>query len=111
MTTSYEKYGKKYYELHREKCVERNRVYQAKQKKLWWEFKKTLKCAKCGESHPACIDFHHLDRNDKDKRHVNVLIKNRQYAQAYREVEKCLVVCANCHRKIHWDERHEEISK
>ncbi len=24
-------------------------------------YKKDLKCIKCGESHPACLDFHHVD--------------------------------------------------
>ncbi len=29
----------------------------------WWqEYKKQFKCA-CGESHPACIEFHHTDNN------------------------------------------------
>jgi len=111
MSTSYEKYGKKYYEENRKKCVERNRAYQIKQKQKWWDFKRTLKCERCGENHPACIDFHHINRNDPDKKHVSKLIQNRLYAQAYREVKKCVVVCANCHRKIHWDERQEELNK
>lgn len=111
MSTHYEKYGRKYYEKNREKCVERNRIQQKKWKEEWWNFKKTLVCEKCGESHPATIDFHHIDKNDPTKKHVNRLIKNRLYAQAYKEVAKCMIVCANCHRKIHWDERHEVLGE
>lgn len=43
-----------------------------------------------------CFDFHHV--NGKD-RQVST-IKNR--AEAFREIEKCVLLCKNCHMETHW---------
>jgi hypothetical protein len=72
-------------------------------RELWLEFKATLKCAKCGFSHPAAIDFHHIDSSTKDGE-VNRLSGTGSYKKAYAEVEKCIPLCSNCHRIHHWDE-------
>jgi hypothetical protein len=103
--THYEKYGKQYYEKNKTACIERNRIQQEKYKEQWHEYKCSLACAHCGASHPAIFDFHHVTPNDPDKQHVNNLIKNRRYAAAYKEIEeKCIVLCANCHRIHHYNE-------
>lgn len=105
MATHYETYGKEYYRKNKAKCIERNRALQEKYKKQWSEYKSSLSCFKCGISHPAVIDFHHIKREDPEKQHVNTLIKNRRYAAAYKEIrEKCMVLCANCHRIHHYNE-------
>jgi hypothetical protein len=104
--TKYEKYGRTYYENNRAKCIERNRIQQVKWKQQWHDYKASLACAHCNASHPAIIDFHHVNSDDPDKKHVNELIKNRRYALAYKEVkEKCVVLCANCHRIHHYEEK------
>lgn len=103
--TKYQTYGKKYYEANKAKCVERNRAVQERYKQEWHDYKASLSCEHCGESHPAIIDFHHTDPNDPKKRHVNALIKNRRYKEAYIEInERCIILCANCHRKLHYNE-------
>ena len=71
--------------------------------KTWfYEYKKTLSCIKCGESHTACLEFHHRDPTTK-KFHIarfNSLKQSKGDLQA--EMAKCDVLCANCHRKLHW---------
>ena len=69
----------------------------------WYEFKRTLKCTKCGFDHFAALDFHHEDPSKKEH-NVNQLISDGRFAKAYKEVEKCIVLCANCHRIHHYDE-------
>ncbi len=33
---------------------------------LWFrEYKSSLSCENCGEDHPACLDFHHIDPREK----------------------------------------------
>jgi hypothetical protein len=52
-------------------------------------------CA-CGERDPACLDFHHIgetkNRELSDARSIN---------SAMAELPFCIVICANCHRKLH----------
>jgi hypothetical protein len=57
-------------------------------------------CLVCGENrHPACLDFHHHN-NDKEFR-----IAEKSYGGSIklltREIEKCVVLCATCHRLVH----------
>lgn len=106
MTSRYEKYGKKYYLKNKELCLKRNAENRARWRREWWEFKSRLRCIKCGQNHPATLDFHHVNRKDPEKKSVNYLAAQGLYSQAYEEVKKCVVLCANCHRIHHWDERH-----
>lgn len=75
------------------------REKQAPQRDWFKEFKSKLKCIHCSENHPAVIQFHHRDPSEGD-RPVSSLIGNRERLMA--ELEKCDVLCANCHAKIHW---------
>ena len=56
-------------------------------------------CCSCEETEPICLDFHHLDSSLKD-REVSKLI-NAKSPKALSEMKKCVVACANCHRKVH----------
>lgn len=58
-------------------------------------------CCKCGEMELCVLDFHHVDPKTKEYR-VASIIRGRESLKRLRaELEKCIVVCANCHRKIH----------
>lgn len=71
---------------------------------LWVEFKETQECFMCGFDHPATIDFHHVIREGKLV--VSTLVRNGSYSRAMEEVmTKCIALCANCHRILHWQER------
>ena len=56
------------------------------------------------------IDFHHIKRS-KDNRPVNKLVSNHNFKDAYEEIKKCMVLCANCHRKLHHQERVDKKKK
>jgi hypothetical protein len=62
------------------------------------EIKLERGCADCGyRAHPAALDFDHLPGSEK--RHpVAWLISRNRLEDALAEIEKCEVVCANCHR-------------
>lgn len=64
------------------------------------------KC-KCGESHPACIDFHHKDPLEKDNKLSNLVHNLRSKERILAEVAKCEVLCSNCHRKEHYAENEK----
>ena len=97
-------YQNTYYEKNKTAVLAATKASVKKYKDQWREYKATLSCVKCGENHPATFDFHHIDSDTKEAS-VNKLIKNRAFKRAMEEVKKCLVLCANCHRIHHHDER------
>lgn len=76
--------------------------------KQWYRaYKRTLCCSQCGENHPATLDFHHTDPVAK-KFNVSHLFKmDINIEQLKAEIDKCEVLCANCHRKLHWVDSDE----
>jgi hypothetical protein len=58
-------------------------------------------CQLCGyNKYIGALDFHHIDPNQKDFTIAHV----RQYKfddVIKNELDKCLLVCSNCHREIH----------
>ena len=67
-------------------------------------------CLRCPEMHPAALQFHHRNPLEKafsiqkgvtQRKHLDVLLK---------EIEKCDVLCANCHAKEHYDSRTEGLN-
>ena len=60
-----------------------------------------IPCAICGEDHPAVLDFHHVDESTKSFT-MNTATKNgTKFERIVEEIEKCVVLCSNCHRKHH----------
>lgn len=57
-------------------------------------------CQICGYNKcKAAIDFHHIEPSEKEYEVSNM--KNYSEAILFAELEKCMIVCANCHREIH----------
>lgn len=64
------------------------------------EWKATLVCSQCGENSTCCLDFHHLDPSLKEIGIARAL-DHWAWSRLMAEVDKCVVLCANCHRKVH----------
>lgn len=59
------------------------------------------KCSLCGYS--RCFDaleFHHLDPLKKDFA-ISQYGHSRSWERVKSELDKCVMVCANCHRELH----------
>jgi hypothetical protein len=61
-------------------------------------------CIRCGIKDPRVLDFHHKDEKDK-LFSVGGFRRAVGFDQIQKEVEKCDVVCANCHRIVHDEQR------
>lgn len=59
------------------------------------------KCVNCGETHPACLDFHHRNPKEKKFQLTASQMGNRSWKTIEAEIAKCEVLCSNCHRKLH----------
>ena len=102
----HKEYSAKYYENNKETEKARINERRDKKRKEWQDYKASLSCSKCGFSHPACIDFHHPPGTKEHS--VNTLAQNGRFKLAYKEFAKCIVLCANCHRIHHYDERQKK---
>lgn len=87
-----------------------NNQYRRRMEKANWffEYKSTLKCSKCGENHPACIQFHHTDPSLKENDISSMVNAGYNKDRIIEEINKCEIVCANCHFKLHWQERVDD---
>jgi hypothetical protein len=100
----YAKWGKAHYEKNKAAYVARSDERKKQGRAEFAAFKARLACAQCGENHPATLDFHHVVRKPGNRK-VHRLVANGQYEAAMKEaMEKCIVLCANCHRKHHYEE-------
>jgi len=60
------------------------------------------KCEICGYNKClGALDFHHLNPNEKDFS-ISDSSKYHNLEEMKKEVDKCILVCANCHREIHY---------
>ncbi len=74
-----------------------------RRKKEWLDAQKVA-CKICGESRSACLDFHHRDASKKDA-DVSVAIAHWSIKRLQKEIDKCDIICSNCHRVLHAEER------
>jgi hypothetical protein len=115
----YAAYSLKYYYANKEKCAlrakkwrEKNKDYIKEKQKLEKRKRKLGaieylggKCGKCGESfHPSVYEFHHRDPVNKDRDPSKMM--QLSISKLYAELDKCDLLCANCHRLIHNGENY-----
>lgn len=86
-----------YYQNNKEK----HRTYQKNRKenilKTVFEIKQTSKCKDCGETDPVVLEFDHQKNKIDDV--SNMISKEYGFDKILKEIKKCDIVCANCHRK------------
>lgn len=64
------------------------------------EYKSKCHCQKCLENRFYLLDFHHKNSNEKSfgiSKKANVKLSTLM-----PEIEKCVVLCSNCHREFHY---------
>lgn len=84
--------------LYHRNLYERNRRFVR-------DLKEGMKCATCPESHRACLDFHHISVDSKDEGIADLVGGHASKQRILAEIAKCIVLCANCHRKLHSEEK------
>lgn len=64
------------------------------------DYKKKSKCEKCGDSRYYVLDFHHV----RDKKFSISEASTRLISKdkINEEIKKCIILCSNCHRELHY---------
>lgn len=90
-----------YYEKNKQKVKE----YTLERKRNGYqqlrEYKADCGCALCDEKEAICLDFHHIKSEEKEHSISNMVADGKSMSKIMKEIEKCVVVCSNCHKKIH----------
>ena len=95
-----QKVRKLYYQTNKQKL---NKDGYIARKKATNSMIKTLKingCAICGYNKcNAALVFHHVNPEDKK---FNLGNFRQPINDIVKEANKCILLCSNCHREIHW---------
>jgi hypothetical protein len=75
----------------------RNKIREQNARKVF-EYLAGHPCINCGESDPIVLEFDHRDKIDKIE-NISNLILDSSWQRIEIEIEKCDVLCANCHRR------------
>lgn len=98
-------YDKRQYCKECVKLNERKKYAERKQQVI--EYKNHLHCTKCGDSRFYVLDFHHLNPEEKD---YTIARNSRiKFENLMNEIDKCIPLCANCHREFHYLEKEYQI--
>jgi hypothetical protein len=63
------------------------------------EYLSNKSCISCGESDPVVLEFNHIDPALKTNTICEMIRKGNSLATLTAEIEKCEILCANCHRR------------
>jgi hypothetical protein len=66
------------------------------------------KCQTCGEDRPATLCFHHRDPSQKELKLDGRSFANRKWEIIQEEVDKCDLLCHNCHHILHYGNSWQE---
>lgn len=70
-------------------------------KRLISEIRTKYGCCFCREKTDCILDFHHYEHRKKVGGDPVSRAIHRGRGALFREINKCAVVCSNCHRKVH----------
>ena len=90
-----------YHKGNKQECVHRQVVFRKAMKRYGVEYLGG-KCQKCGYNKCiAALSFHHKDPLLKEYNFGDSTMSINAYK---KELDKCILLCANCHMEEHWNE-------
>ncbi len=94
---------------HYEKSKGRKRAVILEHQEHISNYKKDKGCSICGyKEYPEILQFHHNDRKQKSFTIGKRFGKNIEVIK--REMEKCILLCPNCHAWLHFKEEQEKVT-
>lgn len=99
----HKEYRREHYLQNKEKYIRKANKYNTSIFEWYSEIKSNLKCSNCPEDRPWVLDFHHTDPSTKDN-NLAFLARRGSKPRILKEIAKCIVLCANCHRDLHYQQ-------
>jgi hypothetical protein len=95
--------SKKYYEdnvdHHKKVIAKRKKKILKEVRKKIFQYYKENPCVICGENDPIVLEFDHREKGTKIKEVSSLVGSGWGWETIKKEIEKCDVMCANCHRR------------
>jgi hypothetical protein len=98
-------YDRAWYAKHKDRIRDKKNATGRRTARLlrqWLQDIKHLRgCQHCPENEAVCLDFHHRDPKSKVHEISNMVSSHRcSKAMILAEIDKCDLLCCNCHRKV-----------
>lgn len=101
------KYFAKHYAANKDFWRAKHYEKSSRAAKFVQDYKASHPCP-CGQDHPAALVFHHRDPSTKLFEIATMVNKRHGLKKIEAEIEKCNVMCANCHAILHWEMKQAE---
>lgn len=87
------------------KNISKGKRLEYRKRAKWAREKINRGCNECGyDAHPVSLEWHH--KNDKYKSISQMINQTYGQKRIEEEVEKCIVLCSNCHKIETWGDRY-----
>jgi hypothetical protein len=98
-------YASEHYKQNKLKYSSNSKESRLRKKQWYNEVMKDKFCDRCGESDKVVLEWHHLDPSKKEAS-IAWMMDNRGRQTILEEISKCQCLCANCHRRVHYELRN-----
>jgi hypothetical protein len=103
-------FNKKYFEgnakeIYLQQVKERKELARNVAREYAYQYLSIHPCVSCGESDTRVLEFHHRNKIEKDMDLATMISGGYSLERIQSEIDKCDVLCTNCHRKITVEER------
>jgi len=103
---------KKYYEKYRERKLKIDKQRREERGEFIDDYKLSKGCAICGYKKCAsALVFHHDNNKDKEFDVSTVVKYGGNLNKIKNEINKCRVLCSNCHAELHVKLRKKEVKE
>lgn len=94
----FDRQGNQKYRGYCKACANKRETERYWEKRAFINTQRT-KCAKCGDERSYVLDFHHINPEEKEFTIGKLRCGAKETLQ--KEIDKCVCLCANCHREFH----------
>lgn len=70
---------------------------RARRKERLTEYLREHPCHVCGEQDTLVLEFHHVNPSQRSF----TITGSHAWSRTLEEIKKCVVLCANCHLRVH----------
>lgn len=98
-------YHKEHYNKNSEKYKQNAKQNRQQIVNFVNRYKQITGCKKCTEKRFWVLEFHHRDKDEKSDDINNIIKFSGSLRLVKEEIRKCDILCSNCHKDFHYNER------